>query len=52
MGSGTGVAGIAAAILGATVVLTDQNSVQFIMEDNASRCCSAAGIARELIQVL
>eukprot|EP00903_Cladosiphon_okamuranus_P012218 g11458.t1 len=41
LGSGTGVAGIVAAALGADVFLTDQEQLLFLMEENAERAARA-----------
>lgn len=41
LGSGTGVAGIVAAALGAEAILTDQEQLLFLMEENAERASRA-----------
>lgn len=41
LGSGTGVAGIVAAALGAEVFLTDQEQLLFLMQENANRASKA-----------
>lgn len=45
LGSGTGVAGIVAASLGAEAFLTDQEQLLFLMRENAERCAREAKAA-------
>ena len=45
LGAGTGAVGLAAALLGAEVVLTDQAQLAFLMEENAGRMLAAAAAA-------
>lgn len=53
LGSGTGVAGIAAAALGAAEsFLTDQEQLLFLMRENAERCARDRDICADAIRVL
>lgn len=53
LGSGTGVAGIAAAALGAsTSFLTDQEQLLFLMRENAERCSQDNGVPPEALRVV
>jgi predicted nicotinamide N-methyase len=52
LGSGTGVAGLAAALLGAdSVVVTDQAQLHFLMEENVARADTAAAATAASISV-
>jgi hypothetical protein len=51
VGAGTGAVGICAALLGATVTLTDQKNVRFLMEDNAVTTQKRFGLPDDQIRV-